>query len=135
MVNKSTISAYIEMTKPRITALVLVTTALGFYMGGKGTLPWSRLGFLFLGVAMVAGGSSVLNHYLEREFDSKMVRTRNRPIPSGMILPGHALNFGIILTLLGIVVLYIKINILTAFLSLLTSFLYIIVYTPMKRFS
>jgi len=91
--------------------------------------------FLLLGVALVAGGSSALNHYLEREFDSKMLRTRNRPIPNGIIPPGHALNFSILLILLGIFILYVKVNILTAFLSLLTSFLYIMVYTPMKRAS
>jgi protoheme IX farnesyltransferase len=64
-----------------------------------------------------------------------MIRTRDRPIPAGIILPSHALNFGIFLTLGGVLILYTKVNILTAFLSLLTSFLYIMVYTPMKRTS
>ena len=128
-------SAYLELTKPRIMAMVLVATTLGFYLGGEGKMPIVLFSYLMLGVAMVCGGSSVLNHYLEREFDSKMERTKNRPIPSGIIAPAHALNFGIILTLTGIFVLYVNVNILTAFLSLLTSFLYIIVYTPMKRFS
>lgn len=128
-------SAYFELTKPRIMSLVLVTTTLGFYLGGKGEAPAGLLAYLLLGVAMVCGGSSVLNHYLEREFDSKMERTKNRPIPSGIITPAHALNFGIFLTLAGIFVLYVKVNILTSFLSLLTSFLYIIIYTPMKRYT
>jgi len=135
MKHKSLFAAYIELTKPRILTLVLVTTVLGFYLGGKGISSVPLLIFLLLGVALVSGGSSALNHYLEREFDSKMQRTKNRPIPSGIITPGHALNFGIFLTLLGIFVLYVKVNILTAFLGLLTSFLYIMVYTPMKRAS
>jgi protoheme IX farnesyltransferase len=129
------IAAYIELTKPRILMLVLVTTALGFYLGGKGRMPLGLFSYLMFGVALVCGGSSVLNHYLEREFDSKMQRTKNRPIPSGTIAPAEALNFGILITLTGIFILYVKVNILTAFLSLLTSFLYIMVYTPMKRFS
>jgi len=135
MKNKSILKAYIELTKPRILTLVLVTTVLGFYLGGKGITSVPLLIFLLLGVALVTGGSSALNHYLEREFDSKMLRTKNRPIPSGIILPGHALNFSIFLILLGIFILYVKVNILTAFLSLLTSFLYVMVYTPMKRAS
>jgi len=135
MNKKSLLASYAELTKPRILTLVLVTTVLGFYLGGKGISSVPLLVFLLMGVALVAGGSSALNHYLEREFDSKMIRTKNRPIPSGTISSSHALNFGISLTLLGIFILYVQVNILTAFLSLLTSFLYIMVYTPMKRAS
>lgn len=129
------ISAYVELTKPRILGLVLITATLGFYLGGDGISSWERLAYLWIGCGCVGAGSSALNHYLEREFDSKMLRTCRRPIPSGKISPAHALNFGIVLTLLGVVILYIKVNILTAFLSLLTAFLYIMVYTPMKRVS
>ena len=135
MKNKSIISAYLELTKPRIVTLVLVSSALGFFLGGQGIHAMGRFIALLIGVALTCGGSSALNQYLEREFDAKMLRTRNRPIPAGIISPAHALNFGIILTLVGIFVLYVKLNILTAFLSLLTSFLYIMVYTPMKRVS
>ncbi len=135
MKSKSLFASYLELTKPRILTLVLVTTVLGFYLGGEGISSLPLLIFLLLGVALVSGGSSALNHYLEREFDSKMQRTKNRPIPNGTIPPNYALNFGITLTLSGIFLLYVKVNILTAFLSLLTSFLYIMVYTPMKRSS
>ena len=135
MKNKTLITSYIELTKPRILTMVLVTTVLGFYLGGEGISSIPLLISLLVGVALVSGGSSALNHYLEREFDSKMQRTKNRPIPKGVISPACALNFGITLTLLGIFILYVKVNILTSFLSLLTSFLYIMVYTPMKRAS
>ena len=81
MKRKSILSAYIELTKPRILTLVLVTTLIGFYLGGEGHGSLSLLIFLVLGVAFVTGGSSALNHYLEREFDSKMIRTKKRPIP------------------------------------------------------
>jgi len=135
MKKSSIFSAYIELTKPQILRLVLVITTLGYYLGGKGINSYLELFFLLLGSGMVCGGSSVINHYMEREFDSKMLRTQKRPIPSGIISPENALKFGITLSLIGIFILYVKINILTAFLSLLTSFLYIMVYTPLKRVS
>ena len=135
MKKKSIFSSYIELTKPRILSLVLVTTTLGFYLGGKGIHSLNRLLFLLLGVSCVCAGSAVLNHYLEREFDSKMLRTKNRPIPMGIISPTDAFQFGTMLILVGLFILYVKINILTSFLSLLTTFLYILVYTPMKRIS
>ena len=129
------ISAYIELTKPSILIMVLVTTVLGFYLGGRGIVSISLLIYLLFGAGLVSAGASALNHYLEREFDSKMLRTRNRPVPTGIIAPQDALNFGIALTTLGIILLYVKVNILVAFLSLVTAFLYIMVYTPMKRVS
>lgn len=135
MLNRKKINGYIELTKPRILTLVLVTTTLGYYLGGKGMKSYLELFFLLLGAGLVCAGSATLNHYLEREFDSKMLRTKKRPIPSGLISAAHALNYGIILTLAGLFILYVKTNTLTAFLSLLTSFLYIMVYTPMKRVS
>ncbi len=133
--NLKIFKAYYELTKPSILYLVLITTVLGYYLGGRGHIDWIRLMYLLLGSGSVCAGSAVLNHYLEREYDSKMRRTKNRPLPLKMIDPAHALQFGIVLSILGIAILYIKINILTAFLSLLTTFLYIMVYTPMKRTS
>ena len=126
---------YLELTKPRIVSLVLVTATIGYYLGGNGIRSWEGLVFLLLGVGLVASGSAVLNHYIERDYDLKMKRTQKRPIPDGRIKPAHAFPYGVGLTLLGIVLLYIKINILVSFLSLLTTFLYVLVYTPMKRVS
>jgi len=135
MTKRSLLSAYAELTKPRILLSVLITTTMGYYLGGKGFVNVSLYLKLLTGIALTCAGSSVLNHYLEREYDSKMQRTRNRPIPAGIVLPLYALIFGTSLVLIGIVVLYTQVNILTAFLALLTSFLYIMVYTPMKRAS
>jgi len=135
MNKKSLGSAYLELSKPRILILVLVTTTMGYYLGSKGLVAPLLYLKLLMGVALTCAGSSALNHYLEREYDSKMLRTRNRPIPSGVIMPSHALAFGIFLVLLGITVLSMQVNLLAAFLGLLASFLYIMVYTPMKRVS
>lgn len=132
---KKYLLAYLELSKPRILTLVLVTTTIGYYLGAKGLVAVTPYLKLLMGIALTCGGSSALNHYLEREYDSKMERTQNRPIPSGVIMPSHALAFGICLVLLGITVLYTQVNILAAFLCLLAAFLYIMVYTPMKRVS
>lgn len=129
------ISAYVELSKPRILTMILVTTTLGYFLGGKGIHNVWELVITLAGAGLTCAGASALNNYLERDSDSKMIRTKNRPIPKGIISPNNALFFGIILVLLGILLLAWKINILTAFLSLLTTFLYVLVYTPMKKVS
>jgi protoheme IX farnesyltransferase len=115
--------------------LVLVTTALGYFLGGHGFHNIWRLTVTLFGAGMVCAGAAVLNHYIERDSDAKMNRTKNRPIPRGIIEPNHALLFGTNLVLTGVLILCTEINLLTAFLSLLTAFLYILVYTPMKKIS
>jgi len=133
--NKKILLAYLELTKPRILTLVLITTTLGFFLSGDGITSLSQLLILLVGAAFVCAGSSTLNHYLEREADSKMFRTCHRPIPSGIISPSRALSFGIVLVLSGVLILCWGINLLTAFLSLLSAFLYVLVYTPLKKIS
>ncbi len=130
---RSLFGAYIELTKPNILSLVLVSTVLGYCLGGMGIESWKTLIFTLLGTALTAGGGGALNHYLERDVDSLMERTKNRPIPAGLILPHRALFFGIFLVLTGSVLLVGMVNVLTGFLSLLTAFLYVLVYTPLKR--
>ena len=133
--NKQLLNAYIELTKPSIMMLVLVATALGFYFGDGGIHhPWV-LFYTLLGACLTCAGAGTLNHYIERDVDALMNRTKNRPLPSGLIPPADALAFGVSLILIGLIVLCVKVNLLTGFLSLLTAFLYIVVYTPMKRMS
>ncbi|MEE8436776.1 MAG: heme o synthase [Candidatus Neomarinimicrobiota bacterium] len=129
----SVLSGYLELTKPNILSLVLVTTVLGYYMAGFKNGDLQTLIFTLLGTALAAGGSGALNHYLERGYDKLMARTRNRPIPAGLIEPQNVLFFGLILVLLGTGILVAAVNTITGFLSLLTAFLYILVYTPLKR--
>ena len=115
--------------------MVLVTTAMGFFFGGKGIHSLSLFLFTLLGTALASSGANTLNQYLERDADSKMERTKDRPIPKGLISPSRALSFGILLTLGGVFLLAWKVNLLTAFLVLLAAFLYDVVYTPMKKLS
>lgn len=125
---------YLEITKPRILLMVLITTAIGFFLGtGEATFNTKLFFWTLLGTALTAAGAGALNSAVERDPDSKMDRTRFRPIPQKIISPVVGMLFGLSLTLLGVGILQIHVNLLTAFLSLLTVFLYVLVYTPLKR--
>jgi len=125
--------AYWELTKPRIIFMVLVTCTLGFFIGGRGIHSYTLLLSTLLGTALTVGGSAVLNHYLERDVDRLMERTRNRPLPAGLVRPSMAMSYGFILVLLGQCILLSFAGLLTSFLALLSAFLYVVIYTPMKR--
>ena len=127
------IQGYVDLTKPSILVMVLITTLLGYYLGNDGISSWLNLFWTLLGTGLSAGGAGALNQYLEREQDKRMERTRNRPLPSGLIQPLDALLFGLILVLTGSILLVWKVNLLTGFLSLMTAFLYVLIYTPMKK--
>jgi len=137
---KTTLSTYIELTKPRITLLVLVTAYLGYYLGLRSQGDqmvsldsWLVLCYLILGTWATSAGAAVLNQVMERRHDAKMARTKNRPLVMGKIAPMNALVFGMVLSLCGCVFLYYLINPLTAWISAATVFLYILIYTPSKR--
>jgi len=113
--------------------MVLVTTTFGFLLGNKGRDSLVLLFLTLLGVGCATGGAAVLNNYLERDFDAKMVRTRGRALPAGLIEPFRALMFGVSLVLIGVLLLTWAVNLLAGFLVLLAAFLYVLVYTPLKR--
>src|SRR5215467_4297462 len=100
-------NAYITLTKPDVSFLVLMTTAAGYYMGARGPVNWLHMGHLILGTLLIAGGTAALNHYIERESDRYMRRTASRPLPSGVLQPGQALTFGVALALAGAIDLYL----------------------------
>ena len=137
LISKSIFSAYLELTKPRILMMVLVTTVLGFALGGSvlAPFPYGRLLLTLIGTGLASGGAAVLNHYLEREVDSRMARTRNRPLPQGVIPPLAALIFGVVLLAAGPLFLWWTVNTLAALLALSSGVLYVLVYTPMKRYT
>ena len=140
MVEKEKISAYIELTKPRIVMLVLVTAYLGYYLGLRSQddymnslASWRVLLYLLLGTWATSASSSVLNQVIERRHDAKMSRTKNRPLVKGSINWLPALVFGVILGIAGFTFLRFTINPITAWISAITIILYIFVYTPSKR--
>ena len=130
---KSRISIYAELSQLNILSLVIIATVLGYYLGASGIILWKHLLITLLGTAMTACGSGALNHYLERETDAFMARTKNRPLPAGLIKPFEVMNYGVIMVLIGVLVLVTQVNMLTGFIALLTAFLYIVVYTPLKK--
>jgi len=123
---------FLELTKPRITFLVLVTTAVGYIVGARGSFDAVAFAGLLVGTAFVSGGASVLNQYWEREVDGQMRRTRSRPLPSGRVAPGDALAFGLLLSAAGLGLLA-SINGLTYFLGIAALASYVAIYTPLKR--
>src|ERR1051326_8706946 len=122
----------LELTKPRITFLVLVTTLVGFYMGSRDGLNFLLLFHTILGTGLVASGASALNQYFERELDARMVRTRNRPLPDGRIVPHEALVFSAAIAGAGVLYLIFFVNFLTGVIGAATLVGYILVYTPLK---
>ena len=122
----------VELTKPRITFLVLVTTAVGFYMGSSDGINFLLLFHAILGTALVASGASALNQYVERNLDARMVRTRNRPLPDGRLLANEALIFSVVISVAGVVYLLYLVNAMTAALGVATLAGYILIYTPLK---
>src|SRR5215470_5632057 len=99
--------AYLTLTKPDVSLLVLMTTGAGFYMGSHGPVDWLRLAHTVFGTMLIAAGTAALNHYVERESDRHMRRTASRPLPSGLLRPGRALAFGVGLAIAGGADLYL----------------------------
>ena len=128
----SKLSAYVELTKPRVNLLVVLTAAAGFYMASGGRIDLLLLLNTLLGTALVAGGSAALNQYLERDLDARMVRTWGRPLPSGRLTPAQAFVFGAGLVAVGSIHLMLLVNGLTSLLGIGTAFLYLSIYTPLK---
>ena len=125
--------AYFELTKPSITFLILVSTALGYFLGGGGISNYYHFMLTLLGSCLVSSGSGVLNHYAELESDKLMNRTQYRPLPAGIILEKQAIIFGLVLVLSGTSILYFFINSITAVLALSTAVMYLFIYTPLKK--
>jgi len=130
---KNRLAAFIELTKPRITFLILVSTALGFYMASNRDIDWIAFFYTMVGTLFLSGGAGTVNHYIEKDLDTLMDRTKSRPIPAGLIEHSIALYFGIVLSVIGILILFLLVNQLTALLGLLTLILYIFIYTPLKK--
>lgn len=129
------LSEYLELTKPRIAVMALVSVAVGYTLAGGSDWQWLPLANALWGIGSVAVACSVLNQLLERNTDALMQRTANRPLAAGRITPGAALCFGLATGVGGLVWLLLFVNSLTALLSLATLLLYVCIYTPLKRVS
>ena len=124
-----TVRDYITLTKPRIISLLLLTTVATMIVA-KGSFPeLSTLLWTMLGGYLAAGGAGAINHYIDRERDARMTRTRGRPLVAGRIEPAHGLAFGIALGTLATIQLALTVNVLSAVLALTGLLGYVVVYT------
>src|SRR6188472_2052057 len=110
---------YIALTKPRIISLLLWTTVATMFVARPSGLALTTVLWTCLGGYLAAGGAGAINHYIDRDIDARMGRTRGRPIVSGRVKPFHALLFGISLGAIATVQLWVTVNALAAFLALL----------------
>jgi heme o synthase len=124
---------YLELCKPRMNFLVLVTTAVGYYMAVRTPFQWPMLLHTLIGTALTAASAAAFNQLIEHRPDGRMIRTSDRPLPAGRISPVEALVFGSMLGISGVAYLAVGVNALTALIAALTLLLYIGVYTPLKR--
>jgi len=123
---------FAELTKPRITSLVLVTAAVGYAVGTLGTFSILRFVLFMAGTALLCAGASALNQFAERDTDARMVRTSRRPLPAGRLRPDEALSFGLVLSAAGLAMLAF-VNPLTLLLGAASLASYVLAYTPLKR--
>ncbi len=130
---KSWTAVFSDLVKARLTTLVLLTTAVGFYIGWRGAINFALFFNTLAATALVAAGASALNQLLEREYDAKMRRTQNRPLPSGRLQPTTVAIFGGVTSVAGLVYLALTVNLLTSVLGAVTLVSYLFIYTPLKR--
>lgn len=132
-VEKTRLAVLCDLVKARLTFLVLLTTLVGFYLGVRGPMDYALMAHMLLGTALLAGGGAALNQLLERDYDARMRRTENRPLPSGRLQPDTVLILGGVGSALGLVYLALFVNLLTSVLGAVTLASYLFVYTPLKR--
>lgn len=130
---KSGLAVLADLVKARLTALVLLTTVVGFYIGWRGAMNWLLLCNTLAATGLVAAGASALNQWLECDYDAKMRRTQNRPLPSGRLQPATVAIFGGTASVSGLIYLALAVNLLTSVLGAVTLVSYLFIYTPLKR--
>jgi protoheme IX farnesyltransferase len=126
------LAAYLELTKPRITFLIVLTAAAGFALASPGRVDYRAMLTAMVGIALLSSGIATLNQYMEKDLDALMRRTANRPLPTGKLLSWEALAFGVGLTVLAEIYLLVLVNPLSAVLGLTVIAGYLFAYTPLK---
>jgi protoheme IX farnesyltransferase len=127
------VADFLELTKPRVVLMVLITAFVGFYVGSAGVPDYVRLIQMLFGTALAASGTLALNQYFERDTDAMMERTRRRPLPDGRVQPREAFWFGTVVALAGLAYLALAVNPAAAWVTAAITMSYLFCYTPMKR--
>jgi len=130
---KSWVAVFADLVKARLTTLVLLTTLVGFYLGTRGPMEFGLMLHTVFGTALLASGAAALNQLLEREYDARMRRTADRPLPSGRLQPATVMLFGGVCAVAGLFYLALLANLLTAFIGAVSLLSYLFIYTPLKR--
>ena len=120
---------YLELTKPKVVALMILTAVIGMCMAVPGFVPWQPLILGNLGIALCAGAAAAINHIVDERIDQKMARTKKRPVATGRISQREAIVFATVLALLGIVILVVWVNTITAVLTVASLIGYAFIYT------
>ena len=120
---------YLELTKPRVVVLMLLTAVIGMFMAVPGMVPWRVLLVGNLGIALCAGSAAAVNHVVDRHVDVSMSRTRDRPLAQGRLSTLQAAGFALLLGLSGLYLLFTQVNALTAWLTLASLLGYALIYT------
>ncbi|HLV16225.1 MAG TPA: heme o synthase [Pseudomonas sp.] len=128
-VARATWRDYLELTKPRVVLLMLITSLVGMFLATRAGVPWTVLLFGNLGIGLCAGAAATVNHVVDRHIDALMARTRRRPVTSGRVSPRAALGFALLLALVGQALLLTFTNALTAWLTLASLVGYAAIYT------
>jgi protoheme IX farnesyltransferase len=126
------VQAHLDLTKPRISTLVLVVVAVSGWVARWGVVDLAVLFHAIVGTALVAASSGAVNQWIERHDDARMKRTRGRPLPSGRLSEADVIRFAAVTLVVGLLYLGLLVNVLTAALGLATWLLYVAVYTPLK---
>ncbi len=124
--------AFYELTKPRITFLIVLMAVAGFILGSRGQIDFILLGHTVVGISLLCSGVSTLNQYIERTIDAVMRRTETRPLPAGKLSPTQALLFGVGLCFAAEIYMTVLINPLTAAFGISVIVGYVLLYTPLK---
>jgi heme o synthase len=120
---------YLELTKPKVLVLMLITSLVGMFLATRAGVPWTVLVFGNMGIAFCAGGAAVVNHVVDRRIDAVMARTHKRPIAEGRVSPVSAMTFALLLAVAGQALLLAFTNPLTAWLTLASLLGYAVIYT------
>ncbi len=120
---------YLELTKPRVVVLMLITSLVGMFLATRAGVAWQVLVFGNLGIGLCAGAAAAVNHVVDRRIDSIMARTLKRPVTSGRVSPAAALSFALLLAVSGMALLLVFTNQLAAWLTLASLLGYAVIYT------
>ena len=126
------VMAFVELTKPRIAFMLVLSSAAGFYMGSTGPFDFPLFVNAMIGIALLAFGVATLNQWVERKTDVFMERTASRPLPTGRVTPAEAFVFGVLQCAVAEIYLYFLVNPLTAWLGITVIVGYVLLYTPLK---